>query len=140
LERAAAPKSWHSLDFWLPEERKAFLDHECEHTVTEPVKTKNPSEGRRFLAPQIGGGFGTVICATARKLGLRPRSPGTNTYLGRTDVWRGEIADLYVALMIDDLANAATVAGSGSPNRATRVRTKLSAGYAPAVLPADCLA
>jgi hypothetical protein len=27
--------------------------------VTEPVKTKNPSEGRRFLAPQIGGGFGT---------------------------------------------------------------------------------
>src|SRR5271157_1055958 len=27
--------------------------------MVEPVKTKSPSEGQRFLAPQIGGRFGT---------------------------------------------------------------------------------
>jgi hypothetical protein len=40
-------------------ERNAFLGAECQHTVVEPVKKRNRSEGQRNLAPQIGGGFGT---------------------------------------------------------------------------------
>jgi hypothetical protein len=59
LEEATKRKSWHSLDFWRPAEPNAFLDHERDHTVVESVKTKSPSEGHRFLAPQIGGGFST---------------------------------------------------------------------------------
>ena len=47
------------LDFRRPAERNAFLRREGQHTVVEPVKTKSHSEGQRFLAPQIGGGFGT---------------------------------------------------------------------------------
>jgi hypothetical protein len=45
--------------FWRPAERNAFLDHKCERTVVEPVKTRILSEKRRPLAPQIGGVFGT---------------------------------------------------------------------------------
>jgi hypothetical protein len=33
----------HSLDFWRPAERNAFLVHDGEHAVVEPVKMKNPS-------------------------------------------------------------------------------------------------
>ena len=77
-ERPPSENRDTALIFGVQRSEMLCLRREGQHTVVEPVKTKSHSEGQRFLAPQIGGGFGirsfycgfaAVMCATVRKLG-----------------------------------------------------------------------
>jgi hypothetical protein len=77
--RLAQPKSRQNLDFQRPVERDVLLSLECQHTVAEPVKTKNPPKGQRIFRTRIRSlsrrtaefcDFAAVEAVKVRKLGF----------------------------------------------------------------------